>query len=387
MAPRLVHLILDFDGTLTTTSTLPLIYNIGHRLNPSAPSWQSISQAYMDDYNVHLSCYPLASSRRKSLSEELAWLQSLRDVERKSTERVEAAGVFRGVTKTHVDSAARKAVREGDVAMRRGWQRIVESVMMSKGKVAVVSVGWSGDFIRGCLRTAYEQSYEGGGKGARIPSKIDDVDICANEILGGQEGKMTRHFPESSMAGDGGIWTAKDKEMVMAEVLSKCAQGSEAKVVYVGDSPTDLACLLGADVGICIRNEGSTTAEQKLLDMTLNRIGVKSEWIGVMRLDGLEGKLRRNDTQIQEEHGKLWWAKDFEEIGQSVLFSANTDSKDGRIRLGQPLMIYLRENGYKTNREDRRFIQTGNDADGTLYMLDGTSMKSELLSRPESSLV
>ncbi|KAL8801186.1 MAG: hypothetical protein Q9182_004635 [Xanthomendoza sp. 2 TL-2023] len=350
MAPRPIHLILDFDGTLTTNSTLPLIYNIGHRLNPSAPSWQSISQAYMDDYNVHSSSYTPASPHRKTLREELAWLQSLREVERKSTERVEAAGVFRGVRKTDVESAARQAVRERDVAMRWGWESLVESVVTWNGKVAVVSVGWSGEFIRGCLRTAYDQRNEGGGEGARIPCNIDNVDVCANEILGGQEGRMNRHFQDCSTTGDGGIWTAKDKRMAMAEIVSERAKESEAEVVvYVGDSPTDLACLLGADVGICIRSEGSTTPEQKQLETTLDRTGVKTEWIGHMGSDGLEGKWRTDDIEIKERHGILWWAKNFDEICQSVLFVAITESEDNESRLRcypAPDDCMFRQNAY-----------------------------------------
>ncbi|KAL8808278.1 MAG: hypothetical protein Q9223_004061 [Gallowayella weberi] len=234
----------------------------------------------MDDYNVHLSRYTPASFRRKTLGEELAWLQSLREVERKSTERVEAAGVFRGVTKTHVDNAARKVIKERDVAMRWGWESLVESVLTWNGKVAVVSVGWSEEFIRACLRTANDQRNHGGGEGARIPWNIDNIDICANEVLGGPQGKMNRHFQDCSTAGDGGIWTAQDKRIVMAKITNERAIGSEAVVVYVGDSPTDLACLLGADVGICIRNEGSMTPEQKQLDTTLDRVGVNTEWIG-----------------------------------------------------------------------------------------------------------
>ncbi|KAL8748042.1 MAG: hypothetical protein Q9184_007521, partial [Pyrenodesmia sp. 2 TL-2023] len=118
-----IHLILDWDSTLTITSTLPLIALIGYTLNPSPPipPWDTISEAYMSDYRAHVSAYSPPATDRKTVKQELEWLESLRDVERQSMERAEAAGLFKGVGREEVWRAAEGAVRERNVVLRKGW--------------------------------------------------------------------------------------------------------------------------------------------------------------------------------------------------------------------------------------------------------------------------
>lgn len=75
--------------------------------------------------------------------------------------------------------------------------------------------------------------------------------------------------------------------------------------VYVGDSPTDLACLLKADVGICVR-DGVMTGEQRELRGILERIGVQCLHVGEFE-----------DRQLGDGSKRLWWAGDFDEVCQS----------------------------------------------------------------------
>ncbi|KAI4238392.1 MAG: hypothetical protein L6R40_005755 [Gallowayella cf. fulva] len=321
MPPHTIHLLLDFDSTLTTTSTLPLIYNVGHRLNPSSPPWRSVSQAYGNDYNAHLSSYTPVSTHRKTLQAELEWLQSLREVEQRSTERVRAAGVFCGVTQEDMFNAAQNAVKEREVVMRRGWERLMEKVVMGTGKVAVVSVGWSGNFIRGCLQMAYDQFGWSEGEGVS-KLEIGDIDVFANEVVGGEEGKMDRHLEKRSRQGGDGIWTVRDKMLVMEEIVGTSPSSGQGKVVYVGDSPTDLACLFGADVGICIRDDGRLAGEQAALQDTLKRIGIECRYIGEMGPNELRGRSMESSIETQGEGAVLWWARDFDEIYKSALFRA-----------------------------------------------------------------
>lgn len=143
MASPPVHLIVDWDGTLTTSSTLPLIAQIGYNRNASSalPSWKLISEAYLSDYRGHASAYKPAASDRKTVKQELEWLESLRDVERKSMERAEVAGIFKGVETKDVQRAAEQAVREGRVVLREDGVRMVKKVLQDGGKVGVISVG------------------------------------------------------------------------------------------------------------------------------------------------------------------------------------------------------------------------------------------------------
>ncbi|KAL8638738.1 MAG: hypothetical protein Q9228_004137 [Teloschistes exilis] len=357
--PR-IHLLLDFDSTLTHASTLPLIYNIGfthqhssHHISrayassshplfcsPSPPtySWSHISALYTHSYVHHTHAYLPPAPLRKTLEQETAWLESLRDVERESYERVEGSGVFKSVRAKDMLQGAEAAVKCGQLRMRDGWTRVMGMARRRGGegrggKVGVVSVGWSGEFIRGCLRAALVELLEASESGERrqeVESEVDieDIVIRANEILGGEEGKMSRYFEENERGGKGGIWTARDKRRVM-EMLLRREQGRADRdgsmAVYVGDSPTDLECLLAADVGICMREEGEMSGEQRALEETLQRIGTECQWIGDMKPTDL-GARSTDLGNIKQ----LWWTTNFDQICDSYLFQAaiNSESND-----------------------------------------------------------
>jgi thiamine phosphate phosphatase / amino-HMP aminohydrolase len=74
-------------------------------------------------------------------------------------------------------------------------------------------------------------------------------------------GKMTKE-------GKMGICTGHDKLREMKTVLEKKPSSESVVTVYVGDSNTDLPCLLHADIGIII-GEGKSVIE------TCNRVGIK----------------------------------------------------------------------------------------------------------------
>ena len=79
------------------------------------------------------------------------------------------------------------------------------------------------------------------------------------------EGKGTGKL---SKEGETGICTGHDKLREMKNVLEKKASFESVVTVYVGDSNTDLPCLLHADIGIII-GEGKSVIE------TCNRVGIK----------------------------------------------------------------------------------------------------------------
>ncbi|KAL8913556.1 MAG: hypothetical protein Q9171_001639 [Xanthocarpia ochracea] len=310
-----IDLILDFDGTLTTTSTLPLIYDIGHGLNPSCPSWHLISQAYVDDYSDFLKS---SYSKRTTLSQEIDWLEHRRIIEYRSIARIEATKVFRGITNEIVRAAAEKAVTDGKTEMRRGWEKLVGKVMEGEGKVGIVSVGWSAEFIRGCLSASMNYTRAEGLDGnLEMGLNVEVIDVRANTILGGEEGKMDRYWKADDMSL---ILTADDKLRVMTDLVGTGQNDKPPSlVVYVGDSTTDLECLLHAEVGICLSGEADTmTGEQKELKETLDRLGIGCRWIGEM--NAVDVKLRSTD--------QLWWAEDFDEICHSPLFGAREHIKD-----------------------------------------------------------
>ncbi|KAL9578884.1 MAG: hypothetical protein Q9212_005431 [Teloschistes hypoglaucus] len=234
---------------------------------------------------------------------------------------------------------AEAAVMGGQVRMREGWARVMGMARRTGeeargGKVGVVSVGWSGEFIRGCLRSASAElltTSHGGGQEREEGSgvNIGDIVVRANEILGGVEGKMSRYFEEDGRGGKGGIWTARDKRRVMMEMLFRPEQDraecNKSMTVYVGDSSTDLECLLAADFGICMREDGEMSGEQRALEETLQRIGIECQWIGDMKPTDLGARSTDYGSTKQ-----LWWTKNFDQICDSYLFQAamNSESND-----------------------------------------------------------
>lgn len=349
-SPSSLLLFLDWDGTLTTHSTLPLIASITtqsstspypspsdipntttprhhhHHHHHPHPLLTPLSQAYARSLAAHAATYAPAPPQRTTVAQELAYLDALRPTERASIERVEASGIFRRVTARDVDLAAVAAVRDGAVRLRAGVWSMLGGVQGVGGRVAVVSVAWSGRFVRGVLGAACKgyggQGEEGEGAGVRV----GDVQVRANEIEGGGEGRLDRVFG----AEEGGIWTAGDKERVMDDVVAEAAAGGDCpsslrgalktpRTVYIGDSPTDLACLLKADVGICIR-DAAMSAEQRELQGTLERVGVRCLHVG-----GFERGREGGEEEEEAGAGKgLWWARDFEEVCGSGVFGEMT---------------------------------------------------------------
>lgn len=120
-------------------------------------------------------------AERTTITQELAYLNALKSLERKSVERVEASGIFRGVRGADVDDASMRAVESGAVRLRAGVLELCERVKGGGGVVGVVSVAWSGRFIAGVL--AEWARREGGKEGV-----LSGVVVRANEIVGDGEG-------------------------------------------------------------------------------------------------------------------------------------------------------------------------------------------------------
>jgi phosphoserine phosphatase len=254
LLPRISHLILDFDETLTRKDTLALLAAAAYRLRPAhlppLPPWRVFVDAYVRDYNQHAATYPRKKEARKSIQEEFEFLDSLLPVERASIHRIEAAGLFTGLRLDDIEAAAAK-----DVELRPGVADLCKAALRGGVKVQVLSVNWSQAWIRGALK---EEVKEG-------------LPVFANELETDKEGVTTGRILRV-MGNDEGVWTALHKERWVSE---NTAGGR----VYVGDSTTDLRCLLAADVGVVVGDK---------LDAVCERIGVRLVK-GLQEVDGNRG--------------------------------------------------------------------------------------------------
>jgi len=243
-----VHLVLDWDGTLTRSDTLSTLARIAEtrdkRLGqPHSPAqtWSDFTKAYMDDYQAHKKAhYPSTSSPE----DYTRWLASLKDVEYASAQRISDSGFFKGCTTADVDAVAQTAIETGEVRLRKGafglFGLLVGPEPPAGSKLSILSVNFSETWIRRCLHRVSEKLIDP----AALPmflEALSRVEIQANEI----EGLDTPEGSSGKLVGE--IRTADEK---LRHLPQPRAAGE--KVIYVGDSATDYLCLKQGKPGVWI---------------------------------------------------------------------------------------------------------------------------------------
>ncbi|KAK5072109.1 hypothetical protein LTS08_000795 [Lithohypha guttulata] len=329
-----VHLILDFDGTLTKKDTMHIVAEAGysrqrklHRMPPPQP-WNEIVEAYMADFQKHSDSYTPKVSERTSIAQEVAWLNSLELIEKASIARALQAGIFEDVRCSDISKVVQAALKEDRVQLRNGWRELCSSVWhrnrqcrSTGGSLSVLSVNWSTSFIQQVLDVSMQATSP--EQGAHDSTWLSNLRIYANELPSiVQETTDTR----SEKIEHQEIRTSGDKVKVLRDIASRSKdhQGlSNALVLYVGDSSTDLECLLAADIGICIRDQPIGSGQKDLANVC-SRLG-----IDVQSLDA-QVALRSKD----KEYPVLFCARDFPEIkdwflAQNLIaFDSDTNSTE-----------------------------------------------------------
>ncbi|KAL2159322.1 hypothetical protein VTH06DRAFT_2757 [Thermothelomyces fergusii] len=318
-------LLLDFDGTITQHDTLASLVTLAidattarTAAGTQAPEqqrreqrqkqralWDQIVRDYAAAYRAHVAgrAETAGEPRRTALRQELAFLESAREVERASVARVGRAGFFAGLDAPALERLGREAVRraaaaatspsrtgglrgeggegegnrEGAVRLRRGVGEFLEQQGRGGWDLAVVSVNWSREFIRGVVEAACARGAGAGRIGRVVANGIGfpGGTVEGPEELGGEP-----------------LLTAGDKLRAMEALRQR---RPDERVVYFGDSTTDLACLTEADLGVVMADD----AASKLLD-TLRRLGRDVPHVADAKTDS-----------------KLVWARDFDEVLQS----------------------------------------------------------------------
>tara|TARA_R110002003_G_scaffold97_12_gene7833 strand:+ start:13527 stop:14441 length:915 start_codon:yes stop_codon:yes gene_type:complete len=279
------HWVLDWDGTITKKDTLDALVNIAASTKPDFPThsrWTKVVDAYMADYTVTLDGLAPGGALPTTLEEEKKLLNEMKVVEQRSLDRVFESKIFAGVTAGQSESGARKAVESGEVTLRPGCVDLLQSLLghaASKGdSLHILSVNWSRHFISSCLKA--------------VGVALDPSIILANELDGFAEGK-----PSTGQISSGGqmkITASVDK----LKHLEKMRKAGAAPIVYVGDSWTDIECLLAADLGICIRDEPMGSSQRKLTEA----------------LERLRVDCPRLSSSEEADGSQVVWARDFVEI-------------------------------------------------------------------------
>ena len=95
---------------------------------------------------------------RTTLPQEAEYLESFLPIERRSIERLERAGFFAGLSAARLRRYGFESVVTGAVGIRDGWWEVLaylNDVHHKKHTIAVISVNWSSEFIKGVLSGSY----------------------------------------------------------------------------------------------------------------------------------------------------------------------------------------------------------------------------------------
>ncbi|KAM3532032.1 hypothetical protein NHJ13051_000408 [Beauveria bassiana] len=278
-----MHLVFDFDGTITLSDTIGHLARAGvaaQKLSRGAnlePAWDALLQAYLADNDAYRAQFDTPAARTTA-AQELRFLSGLADVERASLRRVGEAALFKGLGPAAMRHIGADAVANGDVQLRPGLARLVARAREKGWPVSVVSVNWSSEFIRGVVGDVLRD--DGDGDGDEVVSnstREEDGAIRGPDVL---EGAL--------------LVTAPDKTLAMQRLRGG---GGGGPLVYFGDSTTDLACLMEADRGVVL---AAAEGEGALLT-TMKRLGL--------------------EVPSVEAKKKMGWARTFDEVLDSGFLS------------------------------------------------------------------
>lgn len=238
---------------------------------------------YSEDYSKHVKYYSPAKEERKTLNQEVGYHRSFKSVETRSFERVSRSSLCKGISNDEWKVFGSDAVKDGDVVVRDGFHDFVKKLDTEGGIWGLVSVNFSSYFIRGVLASAGVES-----------SMVEVLANQANEngiLLGPETGE-----------GDSVMATSDAKLASMKSLLESWSSepGEEfSKVIYIGDSCTDIECLTEeGTTGIVMAEDRNSSLVE-----TLNRVGVEVKHIDAYR-DGQEST--------------VYWARDFREIMENT---------------------------------------------------------------------
>jgi 2-hydroxy-3-keto-5-methylthiopentenyl-1-phosphate phosphatase len=276
-----IHWILDWDGTITRRDTLDALVSIAASAKPDSPvheEWKRVSEAYMTDYTEALGQLAPDGRLPTTVQEERRLLQSLKSVEQASLARVSASGIFADLTQKLLEEGASNVINSKKVEIRNGFADFLQSKQTrSHDTLDLLSVNWSRHFISSCLKAA--------------GVSIDKSSIYANELDGIESNYVSQGKISPENGSEMTIISSSDK----LEYLTHLREQDNRPIIYMGDSWTDIECLLEADLGICIRGEPIGSSQKKLAER-LESLGVHCPHLSDWR---------------EADEWQVVWAKDF----------------------------------------------------------------------------
>jgi hypothetical protein len=281
-----IHWILDWDGTVTRKDTLDTLVSISAAIKPDFPTqdhWNNVSKAYMDDYTATLAQIAPEDKLPTTVSGEKRLLAQMKPVEQRSLSRVSSSGIFAGLTREVIEAGARQAIDSRATELRNGFPELFKHIHDDRENdgFVLLSVNWSRHFIQSCL-------------GASGIHGVPTYSVFSNELDKVDSGEQSTGVIVPATNNGGSLIMSSGDKLEQMERM----QEFRGQKVYVGDSWTDIECLLAANLGICIRDDPMGSSQKKLAE-ALTRLGVSCP--------------RLKDYREADEWGVVW-ARDFAEI-------------------------------------------------------------------------
>ncbi|CAN3367372.1 hypothetical protein DICA4_F06150 [Diutina catenulata] len=225
---------LDWDETITTHDTLQEV---------CARSLEPYTAAYLKDYaqfapsstegDQYLKYLPHTSD---AIREEVRFQAQLAAVENRSIARLERDKVLQWPSGTRPNP--------GNIRLGPGFVRFAQLCNSRAIPLVIISLNWSSQLMRQLLSQ----------HGVRIDKYItNEADFSTGKIAGGDHGR---------------IHTAVDKLRVVSELRQ-----SGSRMVFVGDSRSDVLAMLASDHGVVMAYKDHPTVGASALK-ALDRLGV-----------------------------------------------------------------------------------------------------------------
>ncbi|MCO5591030.1 hypothetical protein L7F22_045006 [Adiantum nelumboides] len=294
-------LMVDFDLTCSVSDSCSALANVsvqaalknnqGLRHQKSAAEIRSRWDILEKSYSEHHSriCIPPEveenCDRFFNVDGLRSFLERLSSFEIKSNTEIIRQGIFEGLNLEDVWNAG------CDMALQEGCTNFLRQVSSNQNvNFHIISVCWSESFVKGAL------AKEG----------LENVEVHSNEFI--TSGSCTSGDIKRV------IETPFDKERVFEELMHNLKSLSRSvRSIYIGDSVTDLLCLLEADMGIVI---GS--------DSTLQRV---SKAFGVLMMPLYKGVLemaKLGNARGGKKPGVIYTVRDWHEISAFLIASSES---------------------------------------------------------------
>ncbi|KAJ8542318.1 hypothetical protein K7X08_017184 [Anisodus acutangulus] len=194
-------------------------------------TWEDLSKQYTEEYEQCIDTMLLTEKAESFDYERLhKALEQLSDFEKRANMRVIESGVLKGLNLEDIKRAGEQMI------LQDGCNNFLQSIIQNEqlnADIHVLSYCWCGDLIR--------SAFSSGG--------LDVLNVHANEFIF-EENLSTAEIIKK-------VECPIDKAQAFRKILNNCSNDKKNLTVHVGDTASDLLCLLQADIGIVLNPSSS----------------------------------------------------------------------------------------------------------------------------------